>query len=316
MHQLMLGDSLEVLTTLPDNFFDSIVTDPPAGISFMSQTWDSNRGGRDVWITWLTAVMKESLRVLKPGAHILVWALPKTAHWTATAIENAGFEVRDVVNHLFSDHAMPKGRYQLKPAAEHWILARKPIDQPSIKATIERYGTGGLQIDAARVGGAGGRWPANLVLSTDDTVDSPDRLLDAQSGHTKSKRSQRGEAWLFNRARYGLADEGAWIGGSTERGHDDEGGASRFFMRFIYTGKASNAERGAANSHPTVKALTLMQYLVLLITPPGGTVLDMFCGSGSTGVACALQGLHFVGIDQNADYLRIARERICEIEQC
>lgn len=94
------GDALKVLKTLPDNSVDSLVTDPPSGINFMNKSWDSNKGGRDKWIEWLADIMKEAHRVLKPGAHGFVWALPRTSHWTATALENSGFEIRDVVMHI------------------------------------------------------------------------------------------------------------------------------------------------------------------------------------------------------------------------
>ena len=101
MHDLYNGDCLDYLKTHPDNMFDSIVTDPPAGIAFMGKDWDKDKGGRDAWIAWMTEIAEECLRVLKPGAHALVWALPRTSHWTATAWEDAGFEVRDRVSHLF-----------------------------------------------------------------------------------------------------------------------------------------------------------------------------------------------------------------------
>ncbi len=95
------GDCLDVLKTLPDNSVDSLVTDPPAGISFMGKAWDHDKGGRKQWIAWMTEVMTECMRVMKPGAHGLVWAIPRTSHWTGAALEDAGFEVRDVVTHLF-----------------------------------------------------------------------------------------------------------------------------------------------------------------------------------------------------------------------
>lgn len=98
---LLHGDCLEQLKSLESNSVDSLVTDPPAGISFMGKDWDGDKGGRKQWIVWMTEVMSECMRVLKPGAHGLVWALPRTSHWTATALEDAGFEVRDVVTHLF-----------------------------------------------------------------------------------------------------------------------------------------------------------------------------------------------------------------------
>ena len=91
----MQGDCLEILRSAPDNSIDAMVTDPPAGISFMGQQWDSDRGGRAGWVSWLSAIMEQALRVLKPGAYALVWALPRTSHWTATALEDAGFEIAE-----------------------------------------------------------------------------------------------------------------------------------------------------------------------------------------------------------------------------
>ena len=98
---LHLGDCLDVLKTLPADSVDAIVTDPPAGIGFMGKDWDHHKGGRKQWIAWMTEIARECLRVLKPGGHALVWAIPRTSHWTATAWEKAGFEIRDRIAHVF-----------------------------------------------------------------------------------------------------------------------------------------------------------------------------------------------------------------------
>lgn len=98
---LINGDSIDCLKTKYSNSIDSLVTDPPAGIAFMGKSWDEDKGGRDAWIEWISKIFKEAMRVMKPGAHGFVWALPRTSHWTATALENAGFEIRDVVTHVF-----------------------------------------------------------------------------------------------------------------------------------------------------------------------------------------------------------------------
>jgi len=100
--RLINGDCLERLKELEDNSVDAIVTDPPAGIGFMNKEWDSHKGGRDNWMKWLEEVMTEAKRVLKSGGHALVWAIPRTSHWTAMACENAGFEIRDCVYHIQS----------------------------------------------------------------------------------------------------------------------------------------------------------------------------------------------------------------------
>lgn len=106
---LLQGDCLTVLRNLPSNSLDSLVTDPPAGISFMGKDWDKDKGGRDQWIAWMTEVMAECHRVLKPGAHGLVWAIPRTSGWTQRALEDANFEIRDCISHLFGS-GFPKSR--------------------------------------------------------------------------------------------------------------------------------------------------------------------------------------------------------------
>jgi DNA modification methylase len=218
-----LGDCLAVLPTLPAASVDAVVTDPPAGISFMGSGWDTfplrDRGplpgghspqqtphrhgrgfangmtydktakAREAFIAFLAEAMKECLRVLKPGGYALVWALPRTSHWTGTAIEDAGFEVRGKIYHLFGS-GFPKAKSCLKPAAEEWILARKPgprvlplnIEESRISTADNLNGgayarNGKPRHDGTenwrfkREGDAGeyvppaGRWPANVCLS-------------------------------------------------------------------------------------------------------------------------------------------------------
>ena len=107
---ILTGDALSILKTLESNSADSLVTDPPAGIEFMGRKWDSAKGGRKQWVAWLTEILTEVFRVLKPGAHGLVWSLPRTSHWTAWALEDAGFEIRDnIVNHV-NGQGFPKSQ--------------------------------------------------------------------------------------------------------------------------------------------------------------------------------------------------------------
>jgi site-specific DNA-methyltransferase (adenine-specific) len=214
--QLYHGDALDVLRALESDSIHALVCDPPSGIAFMNMAWDDDRGGRAQWVAWLTEIMSEAYRVLKPGAHGLVWALPRTSHWTACALEDAGFEIREKVYHLFGS-GFPKaldinkaidqelgaerevvgteriahdirnghgreygsGMYAgektkayerdittpatpeaqqwdgyktaLKPAAEEWILVRKPISERNVARNVLQHGTGGLNIDACRV---------------------------------------------------------------------------------------------------------------------------------------------------------------------
>ena len=108
-NKVIQGDCLEVLKTFPDNYFDSLITDPPCGISFMGKNWDSHKGGMLQWINWMSEVMAESLRVMKPGACGLVWSIPRTSHWTGMALELAGFRLIDVVHHA-NGAGFPKGQ--------------------------------------------------------------------------------------------------------------------------------------------------------------------------------------------------------------
>lgn len=134
---LLVGDCLDVLRTLPDNSVDSLVTDPPAGISFMGAEWDHDKGGRDSWVAWMSAILAECHRVLKPGGHALVWSLPRTSHWTAWALEEAGFEIRDAIDHIFFS-GMPKSHniskaIDRKAGAVREVIGKNPNARP--KAT-------------------------------------------------------------------------------------------------------------------------------------------------------------------------------------
>ena len=128
INKVHCADCIEFMKNMPDKCVDTIITDHPAGISFMGKDWDSDKGGKDQWIAWLTDVMKECLRVAKPGATALVWAIPRTSHWTATAIENAGWEVRDVITHLFGS-GFPKATdisKQLDKGYEREVIGENP----------------------------------------------------------------------------------------------------------------------------------------------------------------------------------------------
>ena len=416
------GDSLDILKKFPDDSFDSMITDPPAGIAFMNKKWDKDKGGREQWIAWLESIMTEAFRTLKPGAHILVWAIPRTSHWTATAIENADFEIRDVVTHIFGSgfpksqniskaidkqqgaertevigtrhrNVKPfddkngwnqndtKGDHQymapasddakqwdgwgsaLKPASEHWILARKPLSEKTIAANVLEHGTGGINIDVSRIkaGQNDGRFPANLILShkpgckqvgtkegkgytinrfTDgakpfgdgaghpyevedqgpETIavwdcedDCAVKQLDEQSiaggMHSAGKKRKSGESKQSGEG--GLLGVGNHEGNGVRFG--DNGGASRFF----YCAKASKKEKTLnktiENKHPTVKSLKLMKYLINLITPPGGVVLDPFMGSGTTGQAALESNFGFVGVELEAHSFEISKKRCSSI---
>jgi len=267
--RILTGDCLERLKEMGDNCVDSIVTDPPAAISFMSQRigWDGDKGGRQHWVAWLTAVMQECYRVLKPGGHVLVWSLPRTAHWTATAVEDGGFYIKGKVYHHFGQ-GWPKSKHQLKPATEEWVFGQKPCDG-TVKKNIEKWGTGTLRIDDCRVPAAGrplrmtgnndneerhaygtglkgcravgttdvGRFPADVVFTHSPecgescSEDCPAHELDEQSGHLKSGFMAAGQERKKSRGHGGYGDD-LPDKAILKESYADEGGGSRFFMNF------------------------------------------------------------------------------------
>ena len=140
-YKLHHNDCLDVLCEMAENSIDAIVTDPPAGIGFMGLEWDKNKGGRDKWIDWMAEVAAECLRVIKPGGHALVWALPRTSHWTATAWENAGWEPRDRICHIFGS-GFPKSANISKmidkaAGAEQEVIGIDPVRFARLKNQID-----------------------------------------------------------------------------------------------------------------------------------------------------------------------------------
>jgi DNA modification methylase len=207
----------------------------------------------------------------------------------------------------------------LKPALEPICLARKPLSEKSIAANVLRWGTGAINVDGCRIEGEStertnraemgyhggnlaaeyqtgsplGRWPANLVHDGSDEVVAG---FPAESGGARV-------------AGAGSKSGGIWSASAGEPAgpqYADSGSAARFF----YCAKATTEERGEGNNHPTVKPIALMQWLVRLVTPVGGTVLDPFMGSGSTGLACQREQFDFIGCEMSPDYAAIAERRM------
>lgn len=416
---LILGDCLEKLKELPDNSVDSIVTDPPYGISFMNSHWDYDVPTVEVW--------KECLRVLKHGGHLLSFAGTRTQHRMAVNIEDAGFEIRDMIAWIYGSgfpkslnigkaidkkagverkvvginqewvdkskkqiengqsninknlqlkgYSDSQAGYQnpqkigeitepateeakkwdgwgtcLKPALEPITLARKPLKEKTIVENVLKHGTGGINIDECRVGDgimeneptgnkAGGNSLNMSKVGMPDGVNNtistgrfPANVIHDGSGEVEE---------IFPETKSGTIKKGQPAGttygdfewGGNERKTNREkhpvdipansGSASRFF----YCPKASKNERDAGlgnfndidreerekiykNNHPTVKPVELMRYLVRLVTPKGGTVLDPYMGSGTTGIACKKERFDFIGIEREPDYLEIAKQRI------
>lgn len=334
----MSGDCLDVIKSIPDNSIDSIVTDPPYGLNFMNNKWDYQVPSIDIW--------KECLRVLKPGAHLLSFSSARTYHRMVVNVEDAGFEIRDQLmwvygsgfpkshnvgksvdklqgndrevtgsrkqsgakfktwsdnpdetrwfNQGFNDQSRTsfettKGNSEwegwgtnLKPAHEPIVLARKPFTQTVAKNVVEWH-TGAINIDECRVPLQHGE------TVTNNTFDNGAKPFGDAVGQPYTSRQNT---------------EGRYPANFIHDGLDEE------WSRYFYCPKANKKERGPDNTHPTVKPKALLSYLVKLVTPTDGVVLDPFMGSGTTGLACQELDKSFIGIELEPDYLEIAQARL------
>lgn len=362
------GDCLQLLADLPEASVDAVVTDPPYGLAFMGKKWDYDVPSVEIW--------QQVLRVLKPGGHLLAFAGTRTQHRMAVRIEDAGFEIRDMIAWVYGS-GFPKSldvskaidkaagaerevvggvtdrredgttyglghsgilkskngitteakQWQgwgtaLKPSLEPITMARKPL-VGTVAENVLQYGTGGINVDGCRVEpedvlafdrkpenitasgwketnrqpyqqNVAGRWPANLIHDGSEEVVG----LFPETG--PAKQADRGKG--IDGATFKHASGEA----SGIRGHDDAGGSA---ARFFYTAKADASER-RGSKHPTVKPLDLMRYLVRLVCPVGGVVLDPFSGSGTTIEAARDEHCRSIGIELNAEYLVDTLERL------
>lgn len=387
IERIIQGDCLDELKTMGDNSVDSIVTDPPYGLSkepdinevlskwlageeydhghggFMGKSWDSFVPHPDIW--------REVYRVLKPGGHALVFAGTRTQDLMTISLRLAGFEVRDVIEWIYfsgfpkshdvskafdrragaerevigqrvrlgdkKSYANNNGKAifnpgennaitapatelarkwdgwgtALKPAHEPIIVVRKPLIDAdtgrklTVADCVEKYGTGAINIDASRIDGDSwgdrtnspetkqvygdygfiktsahekGRFPANCITLDSDQFYSKYFNVSSVANITPAELSKKAS--------------------KKDRNSDWQGD------------EISVGERN--NVHPTVKPTDLMAWLIRLITPPNGTILDPFAGSGSTLVAAKREGFGFIGIEREPEYVEIVQARVSE----
>jgi hypothetical protein len=319
------GDALDVLRELPDNSVDAVVTDPPYALGFMGKAWDTHTPGG--FQQWCQAWAAECLRILKPGGHLAAFGGTRTYHRLTSGIEDAGFEIRDSLHWIYGS-GFPKSLDVSKAldkaeGAEREVVGVKRSglamnDQLNDDGwhNAGRGEAGKLVAVTAPATPEAQRWqgygtalkPAHepIVLARkplSGTVAA--NVLQHGTGALNIDGSRNAGRWPAN---VGFDDQAAPL-------VDEQGGngESRFFPVFRYTAKADANERPLVVNgvrHPTVKPLDLMRWLVRLVTPQGGTVLEPFAGSGTTVEACLLEGFGCVAIEREADYLPLIRQRV------
>ena len=309
----------------------------PKGRGFMGRSWDAWVPPPELW--------REVLRVLKPGGHAVVFAGSRTQDLMSVALRLAGFEIRDTLMWLYGS-GFPKSlnvskaidralgaegqrevidltasatdearRWEgwgtaLKPAYEPAILARKPLSGTVARCVLE-HGTGAINVDASRIGDEstitshrvpthfGKCLPATPYVTGSERGRFPANvLLDGSVAHELGERAR-----YFYTPKASKAEREAGLEDFERRRAGHSSGAE------TRPNKPTNHPK-RANTHPTVKPIELMRYLVRMVTPPDGTVLDPFAGSGSTLCAAALEGFAHIGVEREEEYVAIARARV------
>ena len=288
------ADCIEHLKTIEDNYFDSVVTDPPYHLTsiakrftnsteakygtdgsfqrlskgFVGHEWD----GGDIAFT--TDLWKEVYRTIKPGAVLLAFAATRNYHRMATAIEDSGFEIFDMINWIYGS-GFPKRKNLLKPAHEPIVMARKGVNKD-------------LNLDDCRVPLSDNDDPKNWHSNREkQEYDNTKNVYKLGMKEISSKQNEKGR-WPANIIHDGLEED---------------------WSKYFYCTKASKKEK-SDTEHPTVKPINLMRYLVKLVTPKDGLVLDPFAGTGTTGEACILEGRNYYLIEKTKKYISDIEKRI------
>lgn len=334
---LYKGDCLESLKSIESNSIDSVICDPPyhlqsinkryggpnssppkfgtdglfqrASKGFMNKTWD----GGD--IAFRTDVWKECYRVLKPGGHLAAFGGTRTIHRITCAIEDSGFEIRDLLAWI-TYQGFPKSRNigldiekmqlitkpskqyagigtALKPSHEPATIARKPLEPGlTVAKNVLKWGTGGLNIDKCRIKPGNPAWPNEKNTDNLHPLGRwPANIYQCPKPSRKEKEA-------------GLAHLNPITGAESVNRKPDSAGINN-----PRAGAGRTAEE-IRNTHPTIKPQGIMSFLINLLTPPGGTVLDPFAGSGTTGVSAIIEGYNCILCELTPEYWPIINGRL------
>lgn len=319
VHSILCGDNREVLRGYSENYFDAVVTDPPYGLDFMGKEWDRGVPGVAFW--------EGILRVAKPGSYLVAFGGTRSWHRLAVAIEDAGWEIRDTLAWLYGQ-GFPKSldvskALDAEAGVERPIVGTKTVTRILNPEDVRvfNYATGlkgrggeipvtGPATEAAKIWEG---WGTALKPAFEPIILARKPLIGTVA---KNILSHGTGALNIDGSRIGSeGGEGRWpanvlLDQEAAGILDGFEGASRFF----YVAKATRSERtrggSVHNPHPTVKPLALMRWLVKLVTPPKGKVLDPFCGSGSTILGAEAEGFEGIGIEIDPDSVRVAKERL------
>ena len=340
--QLVNSDCIKHLKTLDDNIFDSCVTDPPYHLAsivkrfgpgqkgimnqdtkdgrngpyhniargFMGQVWD----GGDIAFT--TEIWKEVYRTLKPGAYLLAFSAPRNYHRMAIAIEDSGFEIRDQIMWIFGsgfpkshnvgkqiDKKLGNTRIKTGQVKTH---ARKGIAVAEERTAINAGSFGQEVEEEITVGTSEWEGWGTALKPAHEPIVMTRKPIDGSVANNVLKH--RTGAINIDESRVELSEDdnlqlGRFPANLIHDGLEEE------WAKYFYCSKASKKEK-ADTKHPTVKPVALMRYLVKLVTPKQGIVLDPFAGTGTTGEACILESKKYYLIEAKPSYFKDIETRL------
>jgi site-specific DNA-methyltransferase (adenine-specific) len=302
LNRVSYGECVEMMKRIPSNSIDMVCTDPPYFLDGLGNDWNKesldtkgssavvgnlpkgmkfDRNQSKKFNEFYSTVSLEAYRILKPGGAFISFSSPRLYHSMAMAVEDAGFEIRDMLGWVYTqsqvkafsqDHIIEKDKIltaeqkkklkevctnwktpQLKPAIEPMCLAVKPIEARYID-NFQKYGTG-LMNTSEETKTGDGYFPSNII-TTDEIEESMDKVF--------------------------------------------------------LVAKPNKIEKGDYNTHLSVKPVQLIRHLIKLFTKETAIVLDPFMGSGTTAVACVQSNRRYVGFDINKEYIQITERRIQE----
>ena len=291
-NKIINADSLEHLKTLDENVFDSCVTDPPYHLQSIVKRFTKGpaaKHGKDgsfnrlskgfmgqEWdggdIAFQKELWEQVYRTMKPGAVLLAFSATRNYHRMAVAVEDAEFEIFDMINWVYGT-GFPKRKNLLKPAHEPILMARKGVNK-------------NLNIDDCRI----------------DLVEGDDKRLGGK-GTFKTDKMAKNDYGKFAGKDIRSSELGRYPANVIHDGLNED------WAKYFYCAKASKKEKEGTD-HPTVKPLELMKYLVRLVTPKDGLVLDPFAGTGTTGEAAILEDRKYYLIEKTEKYIPVINKRL------
>ena len=312
LHQ---GDCRDIMRTYPDQHFDAVITDPPYGISFLGEKWDT--ATPHGFQSWAQSWGEEALRVLKPGGYLLAFSAPRTYHRLTSGLEDAGFEIRDAMAWIRAD-GKPAGMdlssafdrdAGLLDQREGREIKRCDVRNHATNFSSHKLKTSGEPVtDEAK---AWEGWGVGLKPAWEPIVVArrplEGRLVDNVREHGTGAMNIRAGMDAAN----GSYPPNLLMGEEAMAAAVEQGAPDHVWPVFRYQPKAPTSERPKVGGvqHITVKPLELMRYLVRLVVKPGSLILEPFAGSGTTLQAAAMENVRAVGCELDDRYIPLIKER-------